>query len=989
MKYALLIPINFIFFAILYIKMNAIESILLENIDKNESLFIFPTSVAINRWIDRLLRLKGGGSIAIDKFMAWDKFKENSIRSRVQDKKSISNVLRKMFIISLIKKNEELCLKGEFPIFTSLIKPEWAGQAESFVSWISELLPQLGLWYRQTGLGSDITAAPPIIPAGDYSEDDIDLYNLAIKYKKFLEENNLFEPAWERPPFEDTGKKCYLFFTDSLKDFNEYREILEASLNVKIINPQNEAEIQNSDVFYYTNSRSEITEAVLYIKALNENKNIQWDSISVCIPEGELYDPYLIRELENRNIPYVKQKGSPLSSYQAGKFFSSLLACYMDNFSFTSLRDLLLNTQLPWKHEEEINNLIRFGINNNCICSWTEFDVTINVWEDAFNKSFGPVGNGTKQFFRDLKKNIETICNAPSFSEIRKQYFIFREYFFNMENVLEEANTILSRCISELISLTEIEKNFPAIKVPAPFSFFSSCLDDTIYLAQQDSMGISILPYNTAAPAPFDCHIILGSSQEALTAIFSPLSFLPKNKREKLSLFDTDASLTFVKLHKYNSLLPAAFFCSEQSFSGYAIPHYSLGLSEKPRQRYDIDSYNGKFAADLYMLEKENILNPQSMKEKLNLHSIQNAGFFNWKTRRKTVLSYSSSEEELDPVLELINKKYKGEDESIDKVYVSSSSLAPYFKCNLIWIFDRILNLENTEITTSLMARNISGMVYHSIINLFLNELKESNKDIDSSKITRLSTGGQKLPETYEKILKEKTEEVFNGFPMLSGSFYQVMSMLTSRLIQSQKEIFLFNLNQFFAVFLSFFSGYRVISTESDYIQDRDTYYLRGIVDCVLEDRRDPKLKNFPLLIADFKTSFSSTPKITEYTSPGGISDFQLPLYLRLIEGQYEREVHTALFFSIVDAEPRLLFGSIKDEKNGIKYPKKDDNIIAHNSVHYNSIMAEFDEKSSLFAAEIGEGVFPQYPEYKSHCISCDYSRVCRTLYKIGRDENV
>ena len=975
--------------------MNEIEKILLENINKAESLFIFPTSVSISRWADRILRLKGGGSLDMDKFMAWDKFKENSIRSRVQNKKSISSILRKMFSVSLIKKNEELCLKGETPIFCSLIKPEWAGQAESFANWISELLPQLGLWYRHTGLGKDISAASSSPPSGDFTPDDLDLYNLAVKYRDFLEENFLFEPAWERPPFEDTGKKCFLFFSDSLRDFNEYREILEESSNIKIFNVLNETETPEPDFYYYTNSRSEITEAVLYIRALNENKKIEWDSICVCLPEGELYEPYLIRELENRNIPYVKQKGSPLSSYQAGKFFSSLLACSMDNFSFTSLRDLLLNTQLPWKQEEEINNLIRFGINNNCICSWTELEGEgntgnriLNVWEDAFNNAFGPVGKGTRQFFRDLKRHLEAICNASSFSEIRKQYFIFRDYFFNMEDVLEEANTILSRCISELMNLTEIEKNYPDVKVPAPFAFFTSCLDDTIYLAQQDSMGISILPYNTAAPAPFDCHIILGSSQEALTAIFSPLNFLPKNRREKLSIFDIDASAAFVRLHKYNSLLPAAFFCSEQSFSGYAIPHYSLDQTVKPRQRYDTDiSGNEKFTPDLYRLENDFCMNPQFIKE-IYLHSIQNAGFQNWKTRRKKI-QLSSTDMEISPVLEMINKKFKGKDELNDKVYVSSSSLSPYFKCSLIWIFNRILNLENTEITTSLMAKNISGMVYHAVINLFLSELKKSKKDIEITNNTGNLPDLPKLHEPYEKILKEKTEEVFNGFPLLPGSSFQVMSMLTARLLLSQKEVFLNNLNRFFTVFISFFGGYRVMATESDYIQNKDTYFLRGIVDCVLEDRRDSKLKSFPLLVADFKTSLNSIPKMSEYTSSGDITDFQLPLYLRLIEGEYEREVHTALFFSIVDAEPSPLFGGVKNVITGEKFPKKDDSVIALNSPLYNKIMSEFDEKAALFAEEAGSGIFPQFPEYKSHCISCDYNKVCRTLYRIGRDYNV
>ncbi|MCL1931410.1 MAG: PD-(D/E)XK nuclease family protein, partial [Treponema sp.] len=123
---------------------NIIENILLENIDKPASLFVFPTNVAASRWADRLLRLRGGGTVAMEKFIAWDTFKQESIRSKVSDRKSIPSVLRKMFISALIRENAELCAQGKPPVFTSLIQVQWAQQADSFASWLTDILPQLG-----------------------------------------------------------------------------------------------------------------------------------------------------------------------------------------------------------------------------------------------------------------------------------------------------------------------------------------------------------------------------------------------------------------------------------------------------------------------------------------------------------------------------------------------------------------------------------------------------------------------------------------------------------------------------------------------------------------------------------------------------------------------------------------------------------------------------------------------------------------------------
>ncbi|MDR2786680.1 MAG: hypothetical protein LBB83_12290, partial [Treponema sp.] len=74
---------------------NRIEALLLEKSGNPDALFVFPTDVAVSRWADRLLCLRGGGTVAMEQFIAWDTFKKASVRSRVQDKKSVPSVLRK------------------------------------------------------------------------------------------------------------------------------------------------------------------------------------------------------------------------------------------------------------------------------------------------------------------------------------------------------------------------------------------------------------------------------------------------------------------------------------------------------------------------------------------------------------------------------------------------------------------------------------------------------------------------------------------------------------------------------------------------------------------------------------------------------------------------------------------------------------------------------------------------------------------------------
>ena len=1005
--------------------MDHIENVLLENINKPGSLFIFPTNVAASQWADHLLRRMGGGTVAMEQFIAWDTFKQNSVRSKVQNKQSVPSALRKMFICRLIQENAELCRQDKTPVFVSLIRREWAQQAAVFASWITELLPQLGAWFtKTTGLAAALACGNDASHLAEkFKDDELDLFTLTLRYAQFLEAHGLFEPAWETPPFEDTGKECFIFFPESLSDYSEYRELLAASGHVKTICAGDcGLENKTSELFFYTNARSEITEAALYIRALHEREHVPWDSIAVSIPAVESYEPYLLREFANRNIPFVKRSGKPLSSYPAGQFFGAVTSCVSADFAFSPLAALLLNRHLPWKDSGDIQKLIDFGIKNNCITSWVEIDKgeekPLNVWEDAFAKPFGGIHPSARRFFDDLKRRATALRRAGSFAGIRRAYFSFRERFFDMENCLPETDLVFSRCISELMYLADIEKSYPDVQTPDPYTFFVEYLGEVNYLAQQSASGVVILPYRTAAPAPFDCHVILGSSQENLSAVFSRMGFLPRGKRENLGLVDEDASGAFINLHKLNSRLPAAFFCSEQTFSGYAIPHSSLGLALKSRQRYGGEQeYREKFSDDLYQeesgfyLSSEYMLRRQrfgtSVKRKeaecsrgsgfqtgtdaafpLRLHAVQKEGFAAWLSRRKQNAKKDEEWRADKTLLKLVRDRFCHNAQFENKFSVSASSLAPYFQCSLKWLFERVLGLENVVVATGLMAENIAGLVYHAILNLFFSELKKNNEILCARGD---SSDGEKpfpvLPASYQGLLARSVESVFAAFPCLPPGDRPVMSSLTARLLLAEKKLFQASLSNFLAVFLSYFEGFRVAGSETSYYAERESFFLNGTVDCILEDAREFSENRGAALIVDFKTKNMPKRDLCTGMEPGGLADFQLPMYLSLAEEKEKKTVHTALFFSIVDAEPQVLFGVIQNILNKSVVPKKEEDRIMRDSDLFGRILNEFTKKAEQFASEIGSGRFTVFPSESEKCLDCAYNRVCRTVYKIDRKQ--
>jgi hypothetical protein len=571
-----------------------------------------------------------------------------------------------------------------------------------------------------------------------------------------------------------------------------------------------------------------------------------------------------------------------------------------------------------------------------------------------------------------------------------------------LDNCLPETDLILSRCVSELMSLAEIEKAFPDVRAPDPFMFFAEYLREISYLAQQPSSGVAILPYRTAAPAPFACHIVLGASQSSLSIVFSRLGFLPRGKRERLGIADEDASEAYINLHKLNSAIPAAFFCAEQSFSGYAIPHSRLNVPAEPRLRYAKDEPAetrkelpaGRFAADLFRAESDfyrSLQRKGSAEDPPRLHESQAAGFEAWRSRRKLPAGgLRSGRFRADPVLlRLIRDSFCRDPAFPGKFSVSATSLGAYYTCALKWLFERVLRLENIQIEAGLMPENTAGTIYHAILNRFFTRLK-NDKAVLAVPLPSAGPAGEDpppergSPPAYRRLLETSLTEVFDAFPRLSPEKGTEMSALTARLTRAEEKSVLQRLEKCLAGLFPYLAGFRVAESEVKYKSERDAYYLNGTVDLMLEDLREDSIPG--ALIVDFK--LKNLPKRIECTGGAerGLANFQLPMYLSLAEENGGKEIHGAFFFSIVDVKPMVIFGHIKNQVTKRTSPSRKKSIIMRSDDSFANIMSEFKTKIEQYVSEIRSGAFSTFNSDYNTCAACAYHRVCRTTYKIDRE---
>jgi hypothetical protein len=968
--------------------LNFVEALLLENIGDDSALFVFPTDIAAQRWADRLLVLRKGGTVAMEKFIAWDTFKQESVRAWKQDRQSVPGVLRKIFASRLVRENAELAKAGKPPLFMSLLPPRYAGAGAAFVSWFAGILPQLGAWLqRNCAIPAALVNEKNGILAGEGLEgDDRDLFVLASRYQQFLDSQGLFEPAWEQPPFDDTGRRCFIFFPESLTDYGDYAALLESSGRVVPVRVPAEA-AGPCRTFFYTNARSEIAEAALYIRALHENRGVPFESIAVSISDEPGYEPYMLREFANRNIPFARRAGKPLASYAGGRLFAAIADCVSRDFAFDALVALLLNSHLPWKHQEDIDQLVNFGIKNNCVTSWKEAGDTeeagreIHVWEDAFSSPTGNREERARSWYTALKEATEKLCGASSFAELRTRYFVFREKFLDMDGCLPETDLVLSRCVSELLLLIEIEKAFPEVGAPDPYAFFCDYLQEKNYLPQQHRSGVAILPYRTAASAPFECHVVVGATQNGLSVVFSRLGFLPRGKREALGLRDDDASEAFVNLHRFNSSLPAAFFCARDSFSGYAMPHSLLTVAGKPRMRYAAEDPSS-FAEDLFAGEQRFFRALRDAESPADfparLHQGQARGFAAW-AARENPLPGGDAWEAKAALLDLVKERFAGNGEFPGKYSVSASSLGPYYTCALQWLFQRLLNLENVRLETSIMAQNVSGSLYHGILNRFFSALKQA-----PGTLSPLCDGA--LPRDYDALLEESIDTALGELPAIFPGKIPAVSALTVRLIRAGRKTVRENMETFLAAFLRYFAGYRVVESESSWKLEKDSYYLNGTVDCILEDWRENSETPGAPAIVDFKLYTLPDREACDASGDGGLLNFQLPLYMTLAEEGGKKPVDTALFFSIIQAKPQALFGTIHNQETGKSEPREQDRILrTGGDGRFQRIMREFWEKTERYAAEISAGSFSTISDSFRKCASCANNTVCRTTYRVRR----
>jgi RecB family exonuclease len=955
--------------------LNAVISVLREHIANQDARFVFPSQTAAGLWARKTCTLGIARSVAANRFLAWDRFKEEVFGERDAERAPASSALRKLFADALVRKNAKAVLEAGdaspgggpgtaegFP-FKALIPADYARGGGTFAPFIARFLPSLARWEKLAGKASGAKGIAP-------DAEDLDYGLVRKEYAAFLDTYGYFEPSWEEVKLRETGACYVLFFPELIEDFDEYDGLLDTPQFIRI-RAETSAPPREEKLVSYKSAREEIRSAVVEMERLHKEEGFPYEDMAVSVPGLEEVEPYLLKELSLRHIPAARRAGKPLGGTGAGRLFSLINECAASRFSFNSLKALILDAHIPWKDRKKNKGLVRFGIEFNCVSAYAQDGAAVDIWEEAFREAGGESGwRGTARelgpYYRELKKRVLALAGSSGFAGIRKSYFAFRGAFLDMNAVSGDDDAVLSRCVEELGSLIELEEklNNPELVPASPYAFFLSCLNETEYVKAGRKPGVNIFRWRVAAASPFCCHFVLNASQSAASVLYQPMKFLRQDKRKRLGFEDRDATGAFFVLcgtgeddcFKSRTRISA----SAQTFSGWAIPHcfFAQNMTEDAPE-YPPDGHpTDIYPMDPYAEERRFWRAAETSGGELRaLYPLQKESFNLWKdalVRKENSFSFfdfpvPADKYPSEPVRELLETAVLGADGFL--TVTPTNDLNVYYKCPLFWLYERILKIREFLLEAALLDETSLGRLYHKILEELFARIKAED---ETFKAGRLGVYKRWALDITESVIKE--EKAFKGplaVPLVSPQAAGMAKKLAGILSLEAKN----------------FDGYTIAELELPVRLKTGGLLIKGVIDRVsVSPAGEP-------VIIDYKTG--DPPKQTAPDKPeeSPLSEFQMPLYIRLLEEMSAAEgresvVRGALFYSINGCAVKAVVG----EKAGgrSKAPGREE---------YSPYLAAAEKQIEEFGNKVKALDFTPREVHAADCFACIYKTVCRTAY--------
>ncbi len=494
--------------------------------DKGKT-YVFSSQVIARSYLEAYARIYPNVAIFSDTVISWDDFKSNF--SAYPKTKT-----RAVFTDRLIFVQQFFAKENALKRLHYYCDSAYPCSQKAYIQSIAKGLPNMCHAFdvkSMTIKDNTLIHAP--------SDMVYDLKILVPAYKSFLDENNLYDTCLYTPDFTsigDDGKKAsdyVLVFSNTFKDalVNEALKICK-SVDFDFNENSSENEVSNSKpkLKLFANSICETKALMRKVHELLLNGELPND-IAISCPFVASYLPYLEQEASKRDIVLGFTDTKPLITYIPGRFFSTLLKIRDENYSFESMKNLLLEPCFPYKDRALmvliIEKAIKCKLQDGPLVKWAQRFTDIH--EEELAKTVLEIGS-----------KIETVVNCTNVNSLHDNIMRLVNYLFGENTWVKELSNndspedlnarVFGSCITELDSLSAHSSLLEANGTQDLFGLFIDILGDKVYTPNLVRNVVKVYSYPVDAGIAVKHHFVMGLTDTNTRTLRNPYPFLPYEK---------------------------------------------------------------------------------------------------------------------------------------------------------------------------------------------------------------------------------------------------------------------------------------------------------------------------------------------------------------------------------------------------------------------------------------------------------------------------
>jgi len=933
--------------------------------DRN-SRFVFPSAVVAEAWARRCVEAAMTPVVDEERFIAWDRFKALCLSEDRQNQRPVNQAIRSIFCASILSVNAAEKEKGS-ALFSELVAPQYASNWMALVSSFTRILPVLDdFFHRLVRVEAQLLSTDPYLS---------DLHLLFTRYSHFLDANSLFEPAWGRVPFDPGPFNWVLFYPELVEDWINYKDDVAVSASTHFFgiteatnpfqpNPLVEKILAgvSGKLLRFASAREEITWTAGLCCRLIDEAGLDPSEIAISIPNIQEYAARIHLEFRLHDLPTDLRKGKPLTEQSAGRLFSALATCPSTHWSFRALKDLLLDGAYPWKYKERIDSLLEFGLHFRCVSGYIEDGKTVDVWERTFEHLRGHESElyyplaPNEAFYKKLKRSIQKIAQAKTFSLLRQALIEFKSDYFDVQAMHPDTDKVFARVLEELEDLADTESRLSNIIIQDAYSLFLTHLKGVEYVFQSSNPGIKIFDYRVAAGIPAHVHFILNATQDAAVVRSDPVPFLREDRKQHLRIEERDLSTSFIRAYAVSGA-SVLFTSAERGFARHSVPHHVL-MADTYQPHPDAVKIALSTELDPYQYETALLTNTLcGSTRKVRSGSTQVKGWANANITRTTLALPGPLDARRDPfsdpaLRERIKAKLCGD---AGAPRISPTDLNELSSCAWSWLLRRGLGIKEKETEIATVDARELGSLYHRILERLFKRMALAGP--------RFRIGN--LP-TYKTMLKEECTAALLERSQVEGAFQESVYAMMETKILSALEAFLDQT-------MPKLEAAALVGAEHPLRREYPEYALAlsGKADLVV------KANDGSLALYDFKTGQVPSPGDLAPDDDGNLGNYQIAAYIRMLENGVTDKVRNAAFYSIENRTfTNVLSTEVKRKSNQALPLSRDE---------YESGLDALDDMFQAAAGMLAEGSFAiPYPGFRQACATCMVKSVCRLPFSGG-----